>query len=519
MSTTTNLSSLVINYLTQAQYDAASQAGTLDENQIYLTPAVELATVATSGSYNDLSNKPTIPTKVSDLTNDSGFITSYTETDPTVPSWAKASSKPSYNFSEIGSTPTSLSGYGITNAYTKTEVDGLVAGVLHYKGTKATVSALPSSGNTTGDTWHVTADGSEWAWDGTEWQELGTAVDLSGYVPTSRTVNGKALTGNISLSASDVGAVATETDPVFSASAAAEITSADISSWNAKVSDDKTWNGVGLTKSYSISSSTIYIPYTTSSSQPTEAKLNKASTTPGVYVIPMYDGGSYLYSTTPSTNDNSTKVATTAYVDSAVGGITVPTKVSDLTNDSGFITSYTDEKLAVTDISVSSSAMYYPIFGSGTSAATRQYDTQGLRYQVSTTSSELMIGYNSPQKVGQITLFNNGYYIKLQPTTLTASGNIVKLPNASGTIALTSDIPTQTKTTATLTTTWSSKTQTVSVTGVTASNTVIVTPAPASHDAYCAAGVYCSAQASGTLTFKCDEVPESALTVNILILS
>ena len=35
-----------------------------------------LATVATSGSYNDLSNQPTIPTAVSDLTNDSGFITS-----------------------------------------------------------------------------------------------------------------------------------------------------------------------------------------------------------------------------------------------------------------------------------------------------------------------------------------------------------------------------------------------------------------------------------------------------------
>lgn len=39
MATTTNLSSLVINYLTQAQYDAAAQAGTLNENQIYLTPA------------------------------------------------------------------------------------------------------------------------------------------------------------------------------------------------------------------------------------------------------------------------------------------------------------------------------------------------------------------------------------------------------------------------------------------------------------------------------------------------
>ena len=34
-----------------------------------------LATVATSGSYNDLTNKPTIPIKTSELTNDSGFTT------------------------------------------------------------------------------------------------------------------------------------------------------------------------------------------------------------------------------------------------------------------------------------------------------------------------------------------------------------------------------------------------------------------------------------------------------------
>lgn len=37
--------------------------------------SVTLATVATSGSYNDLSDKPTIPTATSDITNDSGFIT------------------------------------------------------------------------------------------------------------------------------------------------------------------------------------------------------------------------------------------------------------------------------------------------------------------------------------------------------------------------------------------------------------------------------------------------------------
>jgi len=39
----------------------------------------DLATVATSGNYNDLSNKPTIPTvptNVSAFTNDAGYITS-----------------------------------------------------------------------------------------------------------------------------------------------------------------------------------------------------------------------------------------------------------------------------------------------------------------------------------------------------------------------------------------------------------------------------------------------------------
>lgn len=43
-----------------------------------------------------------MPTKTSELTNDSGFITGYTETDPTVPAWAKAETKPSYTADEVG---------------------------------------------------------------------------------------------------------------------------------------------------------------------------------------------------------------------------------------------------------------------------------------------------------------------------------------------------------------------------------------------------------------------------------
>lgn len=66
---------------------------------------------------------------------------------------------------------------------------------------------------------------------------------------------------------------------------------------------------------------------------------------------------------------------------------------------------------------------------------------------------------------------------------------------------------------------WASSKQTVSVSGVTASNTVLITPAPASFTAYGESGVYCSAQASKSLTFTCSYVPASDLTVNIIILN
>lgn len=93
--------------------------------------------------------------------------------------------------------PTTLAGYGITDAMTASEIESAIntaiTSVFSYKGTKATVSALPSSGNTVGDVWHVTADGGEYVWNGTAWQELGSAIDLSGYLQ-SVTVAGITLT-------------------------------------------------------------------------------------------------------------------------------------------------------------------------------------------------------------------------------------------------------------------------------------------------------------------------------------
>lgn len=65
---------------------------------------------------------------------------------------------------------------------------------------------------------------------------------------------------------------------------------------------------------------------------------------------------------------------------------------------------------------------------------------------------------------------------------------------------------------------WSSSSQTINVTGVTASNNVIVAAAPASQAAYTAAGVICTAQGAGTLTFTCTSTPSTDLTVNVLII-
>ena len=64
-----------LNELAAALGDDANYATTITNALATKANTSSLATVATSGSYNDLTNKPTIPTATSSLTNDSGFIT------------------------------------------------------------------------------------------------------------------------------------------------------------------------------------------------------------------------------------------------------------------------------------------------------------------------------------------------------------------------------------------------------------------------------------------------------------
>lgn len=94
-----------------------------------------LSTVATSGSYNDLTNKPTIPTKTSQLTNDSGFLTS-------VPSeYVTESELNAKGYATTSQIPTSLPANG-GNANT-------VGGYTIWVGTQAQYNAIASKSSTT----------------------------------------------------------------------------------------------------------------------------------------------------------------------------------------------------------------------------------------------------------------------------------------------------------------------------------------------------------------------------------
>jgi len=93
----------------------------------------------------------------------------------------------------VGTIPQSASATSVVEYVDEAidEATATLAGVFHFKGTVATVSALPASGNTEGDVYHVTEDDSEHVWiepsGGTGyWEPLGGAMDLSAYSTTTQ---------------------------------------------------------------------------------------------------------------------------------------------------------------------------------------------------------------------------------------------------------------------------------------------------------------------------------------------
>lgn len=64
-----------INSIDLSQYVGVAQQTFTDAEKAQARQNIGAGTSSFSGSYNDLENKPTIPSKTSDLTNDSGYIT------------------------------------------------------------------------------------------------------------------------------------------------------------------------------------------------------------------------------------------------------------------------------------------------------------------------------------------------------------------------------------------------------------------------------------------------------------
>ena len=274
-----------------------------------------------------------------------------------LPAWSKASTKPSYNFSEIGSTPTTLSGYGIT--------DAKIANGTITLGSN-TITPLTSSS---------TLDASK----------------LSGAIPSAVTATTQASTDNstkIATTAYVTTAIANLPEPMIfkgSVGTGGTITSLPtaaaanegwtykvitaLSSPSAKVGDTVISNGSewvvipsgdepsGTVTSVGVSNATnggltVSGSPVTSSGTITIGHsnvLSSAQTTQAVYPIKIDKNGhisaygsAVTIPTVPSNIVNT--ITTTAGVHTTISSqkgdvsFNIPTKTSHLTNDSGYIT-------------------------------------------------------------------------------------------------------------------------------------------------------------------------------------
>lgn len=214
-----------------APYYAKSET---DAKIIELAPA--------PGNYATVSNRAMTavqPTAISDMETQTHAAATYqpkgsyltSESDPTVYPWAKATSKPSYTWTEIGSKPTTIVGYGITDAYTKAQVDT----ALNAKSDKFDVNGVaPDNGNVdvkeiynSNKTQKIDGNGDVYVGEtntGGSWRHTNGAVmsyyDNSGSVYTWRTADGRQSVsynsgnGNVTVTGNYYGTIQTGLNPL-----------------------------------------------------------------------------------------------------------------------------------------------------------------------------------------------------------------------------------------------------------------------------------------------------------------
>ena len=203
-----------------------------EEGNAVIINKPNLATVATSGSYNDLEDKPVIPSEyVLPIASSSqlggikvGSGLNISETDGTLSvktaiiNYNDLEHKPSIGGITLIEGQTAedldlatskatqsalnlkadkadtLAGYGITDAYTKEEVEARLSSVYKFKGSVPTIDYLPLENNVIGDVYNVEDTGANYAWDGDKWDKLSETIDLTPYALKSTTLAGYGIT-------------------------------------------------------------------------------------------------------------------------------------------------------------------------------------------------------------------------------------------------------------------------------------------------------------------------------------
>ena len=279
----------------------------------------------------------------------------------------------------------------------------------------------------------------------------------------------------------DSGFITTETDPVFSASAAKNITASNISTWNGKQdalvsgTNIKTVNNTSL-----LGSGNVAVQETLVSG--TNIKTINGNDLLGSGNIVIQGGGG----------------STVSYTQTQTSGNELGTITID--GDSKKIYSPTETDPTVPSWAKASTKPSYTASEVGAVPTTRKVNNKALSSDVTLNASD----------VGAQPTLVSGTNIKtINGESLLGNGNI-SVQSTISHVSVTITVANWNATT----------TCTKSVTGVTSSNNVHVSPAPASIDAWKAAGgIYATAQGSGTLTFTAGSTPAADITMLVEIIN
>lgn len=206
----------------------------------------------------------------------------------------------------------------------------------------------------------------------------------------------------------------------------------------------------------------------------------------------------------PSQTGNAGRFLTTDGTDASWSdSVNIPfNRVLSSVNETLYSVKYNNDEKVTASYLGSDGVLSFSIKGVGNNYVGLQYRATDNQRYIRPSNNNLTTLGDSNRK------WANVYTNKLN------NGADIAVPNATGTMAVISVNTIVTLAVAD----WSSNTQTVNVTGMTATGVVFVNPDPSDQADYTSAGILCTAQAAGTLTFTCDTVPSGDIDVVVVML-